>query len=49
MLTIQSYGMSPNLNGETVQEQIVGVIYEHLSGVAWEWYREQQELLKEEA
>lgn len=39
---------SSNLNGETVQQQIVGVIYEHLSGVAWEWYN-QQELLKEEA
>jgi len=40
---------SSNLNGETVQEQIVGVIYEHLSGVAHQWLHEQQELLKEEA
>ena len=35
---------SSNLNGETVQQQIVGVIYEHLSGVAWEWYNKQEEL-----
>jgi hypothetical protein len=35
---------SSNLNGETVQQQIVDVIYEHLSGVAWEWYNKQQEL-----
>ena len=40
---------SSNLNGETVQEQIVGVIYEHLSGVAHQWLHEQQELLKEKA
>ena len=40
---------SSNLNGETVQQQIVGVIYEHLSGVAHQWLHEQQELLKEEA
>ena len=36
--------MSSGLGGETVQEQIVGVIYEHLSGVAWEWYNKQEEL-----
>ena len=30
------------LGGETVQEQIVGVIYEHLSGVAHQWLHEQQ-------
>jgi len=46
--------MSSGLGGETVQEQIVDVIYEHLSGVAHQWYYsnrnyEQQELLKEEA
>ena len=40
---------SSNLNGETVQQQIVDVIYEHLSGVAHQWLHEQQELLKEEA
>lgn len=40
---------SSNLNGETVQQQIVGVIYEHLSGVAWKWYNEQEQLQKEEA
>tara|TARA_R100000234_G_scaffold69731_1_gene42814 strand:+ start:953 stop:1261 length:309 start_codon:yes stop_codon:yes gene_type:complete len=37
------------LGGETVQEQIIDVIYEHLSGVAWEWYNEKEELQKEEA
>ena len=36
--------MTSGLGGETVQEQIVDVIYEHLSGVAWEWYNKQQEL-----
>ena len=41
--------MSSALGGETVQEQIVDVIYEHLSGVAHQWLHEQQELLKEEA
>ena len=40
---------SSNLNGETVQQQIVGVIYEHLLGVAHQWLHEQQELLKEKA
>ena len=41
--------MSSSLGGETVQEQILDVIYEHLSGVAWEWYNEQEELQKEKA
>ena len=41
--------MSSGLGGETVQEQILDVIYEHLSGVAHQWLHEQQELLKEEA
>ena len=41
--------MSSGLGGDTVQEQIVDDIYEHLSGVAHQWLREQQELLKEEA
>ena len=35
--------MSSGLGGETVQQQIVEVIYEHLSGVAWEWYNQQEE------
>jgi len=29
--------MSSGLGGETIQEQIVDVIYEHLSGVAHQW------------
>ena len=40
--------MSSGLGGETIQEQIVGVIYEHLSGVAHGWLHKQQEELKEE-
>tara|TARA_R100000808_G_C2094191_1_gene113462 strand:- start:248 stop:556 length:309 start_codon:yes stop_codon:yes gene_type:complete len=38
------WSMTSGLGGETVQQQIVGVIYEHLSGVAWEWYNKQKEL-----
>tara|TARA_A100001391_G_C4854042_1_gene220558 strand:+ start:243 stop:551 length:309 start_codon:yes stop_codon:yes gene_type:complete len=38
------WSMTSGLDGETVQEQIVDVIYEHLSGVAWEWYNKQQKL-----
>ena len=41
--------MSSGLGGETVQQQIVDVIYEHLSGVAWAWYYKQEQLQKEEA
>tara|TARA_R110000851_G_C12882650_1_gene546224 strand:+ start:207 stop:515 length:309 start_codon:yes stop_codon:yes gene_type:complete len=35
--------MSSGLGGETIQEQIVDVIYEHLCGVAHVWLHEQQE------
>ena len=35
--------MSSGMGGETVQEQIVGVIDEHLSGVAYTWLHEKQE------
>ena len=38
------WGMSSGLGGETVQEQIVDVIYEHLSGVAHQWLHEQEQL-----
>jgi methyltransferase-like protein len=41
--------MESTLGGTTIQQQIVEVIFEHLSGVAHQWLREQQELLKEEA
>ena len=41
--------MSSGLGGETVQQQIVDVIYEHLSGVAWAWYYKQEQLQKEKA
>tara|TARA_R100000231_G_scaffold15700_1_gene16739 strand:+ start:1062 stop:1400 length:339 start_codon:yes stop_codon:yes gene_type:complete len=41
--------MSSGLGGETIQEQIVDVIYEHLCGVAHIWLHEQQEKLKEVA
>jgi len=37
------WSMADGLGGETVQEQIVGVIYEHLSGVAYTWLHEKQE------
>lgn len=46
---LELWHMSSGLGGETVQEQIVDVIYEHLSDVAHQWLHEQQELLKEEA
>jgi len=37
--------MTSGLGGETVQEQIVDVIYEHLSGVAHRWlYQKQKEV-----
>ena len=35
--------------GETIQQQIVSVIFEHLSGVAHVWLHEQQEELKKVA
>ena len=41
--------MESTLGGTTIQQQIVEVIFEHLSGVAHQWLHEQQELLKEEA
>tara|TARA_R100001510_G_C7611168_1_gene174655 strand:- start:174 stop:515 length:342 start_codon:yes stop_codon:yes gene_type:complete len=41
--------MTSGLGGETIQEQIVDVIYEHLSGVAHVWLHEQQEELKKVA
>ena len=41
--------MESTLGGTTIQQQIVEVIFEHLSGVAYQWLHEQQELLKEEA
>ena len=41
--------MSSGLGGETVQQQIIDVIYEHLSGVAWAWYYKQEQLQKEKA
>tara|TARA_R100001086_G_scaffold84885_1_gene41480 strand:- start:346 stop:654 length:309 start_codon:yes stop_codon:yes gene_type:complete len=41
--------MTSSLGGETIQDQIVDVIYEHLSGVAHAWLHEQQEELKEVA
>tara|TARA_Y100001951_G_C11146525_1_gene186694 strand:- start:106 stop:414 length:309 start_codon:yes stop_codon:yes gene_type:complete len=31
------WGRSSEVGGETIQEQIAGVIYEHLSSVAHEW------------
>ena len=46
---LELWHMSSGLGGETVQEQIVDVIYEHLFDVANQWLHEQQELLKEEA
>ena len=39
--------MTSGLGGETIQEQIVDVIYEHLSGVAHQWLYQKQEELKE--
>ena len=41
--------MESGLGGTTIQEQIVDVIYEHLSGVAHGWLYEKQQELKEEA
>ena len=41
--------MSSGLGGETIQEQILDVIYEHLCGVAYDWLHKQQEELKEVA
>ena len=39
--------MSSSLGRETVQEQIVDVIYEHLCGVAHQWLYQKQEELEE--
>ena len=39
--------MSSGLGGETVQQQIVEVIYEHLSGVAHNWLHEKPRELEE--
>jgi hypothetical protein len=39
--------MTSGLGGETIQKQIVDVIYEHLSGVAHQWLYQKQEELKE--
>ena len=39
--------MTSSLGGETIQEQIVDVIYEHLSGVAHQWLYQKQEELEE--
>ncbi len=41
--------MESTLGGTTIQQQIVDVIYEHLSGVAHGWLYEKQQELKEEA
>lgn len=38
------WSMTTGLSSETVRDEILGVIYQHLSGVAWEWYNKQQEL-----
>ena len=40
---------SSGYGGETVQKQIIDVIYEHLLGVAWAWYYKQEQLQKEKA
>ena len=34
--------MSSGMGSETVQAQIVDVIYEHLCNVAWTWFNEQE-------
>ena len=34
--------MSSGMGSETVQGQIVDVIYEHLCEVAWTWFNEQE-------
>lgn len=39
--------MTSGLGGETIQEQIIDVIYEHLSGVAHQWFYQKQEELEE--
>ena len=39
--------MTSGLGGETIQEQIIDVIYEHLSGVAHQWLYQKQEELEE--
>ena len=41
--------MTSGMGGETIQEQIVDVIFEHLCGVAHAWLHEKQEELKEVA
>ena len=38
---------SSSLGGENIQQQIVEVIYEHLSGVAHTWLSQKQEELEE--
>ena len=39
--------MESGLGGTTIQEQIVDVIYEHLSGVAYNWLHQKQQELEE--
>ena len=39
--------MESTLGGETIQQQIVEVIFEHLSGVAYNWLHARQEELEE--
>jgi hypothetical protein len=39
--------MESTLGGTTIQQQIVEVIYEHLSGVAYNWLHARQEELEE--
>tara|TARA_X000001388_G_C2154459_1_gene93706 strand:+ start:156 stop:476 length:321 start_codon:yes stop_codon:yes gene_type:complete len=44
------WGVNPEMGGETIQEQIVSIIFEHLSGVAHQWlYQKQKELEELEA
>tara|TARA_R100001086_G_scaffold184837_3_gene103320 strand:+ start:164 stop:475 length:312 start_codon:yes stop_codon:yes gene_type:complete len=39
--------MESTLGGTTIQQQIVEVIFEHLSGVAYKWLDEKQQELEE--
>ena len=39
--------MESTLGGTTIQQQIVEVIFEHLSGVAHSWLHEKQQELEE--
>jgi hypothetical protein len=39
--------MTSGLGGETIQEQIIDVIFEHLSSVAHQWLYQKQEELEE--